>query len=49
VGGGGGVVKLAQVSGIIAYLLTESAVGTGGVLSESLDCLLKVEAAPMPY
>jgi hypothetical protein len=36
-----------RLAAIIAYLLTEGAVGTGGGHFESLDCPLKVEAAPM--
>jgi hypothetical protein len=44
---GGGGVQHAYVGAIIAYLLTEGAVGSGGGHFESLDCQLKVEAALM--
>jgi hypothetical protein len=46
-GRGGGVEQYTQVGAIIAYLLTEGAVGTGGCHFESLDCVLKAEAALM--
>jgi hypothetical protein len=42
-----GGLQYAQVGAIIAYLLTEGALGNGGGHFESLDCQLKVEAALM--
>jgi hypothetical protein len=39
--------KYAWVCAIIAYLLTEGALGIGGGYFESLDYQLKVEAALM--
>jgi hypothetical protein len=45
--GKSGVVQYALLDGIVAYLCTETDLGTGGGHFESIDCPLKIEAALM--
>jgi hypothetical protein len=42
-----GGVQFAYIGGIVAYLLAEIDLGTGGGHFESIDCALKLEAAPI--